>query len=765
MLLEKLSFQPVLAWQAMAAIAAVLVALLWVRPAFPGLTLQRHRWLVLLRLGVIGLALLAMLRPGCVSSVARKQSGQVYILADISRSMELPHRSDQSRRWDAMKEMLTANAAALTGLAEEQIEVVRTGFDGQLVLLEGPGVIEGLPEKPRGSETDIASALQAAVRGSRDKRLLGVILASDGVQNSAEMPVDLNDAIGGLVDREVPLFVVPFGLPAGIGTTADLAITNLPDHHTVAVKNRLGVRATLASRGFANQRLTVQLVLSQAGQAEQVIDTKFITPASAEEQTTVELNLVPEEVGQFRMAVRVLAMPGEVALRNNELTSFLTVEDGGLRVLLVAGNLVAEQTWLRQQVAAVAQGIDMQFVVIYPNTRDRWPLEGVITETLSDPTFDVIILLDVDSRALYRKGTHEANLKALEQHVGGGKGLMMMGGDHSFGPGLWHSTPLADVLPVLMSRTERQEFDQPVNRAAHIERPLQLVPVGNHFLTRLGDDPDQKTVWAKLPPMLCANRFAGLKDNAELLLESEAGEPVLVAGSYGAGRVVAFAGDSTWRWWLKGRQAEYKAFWRQVLYWLAFRDGQTNDLVRIEMPRRRFSPESEVTFSAEAWTANGQRIADAKFESWLESPAGKRSPVALSRSGERDWAELERGLIAEPGVYSVHVKATRNGTDIGATSREFSIADSDREIANPAADHNLLARLAAETSEHGGKVVQPEQFGDLLKELRESLPEMEVKIPVKWQLGQTAADGAAFLLLFVGLLATEWYLRKRWGLV
>jgi hypothetical protein len=202
-----------------------------------------------------------------------------------------------------------------------------------------------------------------------------------------------------------------------------------------------------------------------------------------------------------------------------------------------------------------------------------------------------------------------------------------------------------------------------------------------------------------------------------------------------------------------------------VLYWLAFRDGQTNDLVRIEMPRRRYSPESEVTFAAEAWSSTGQRIGDASFESWLESPAGQRSTVQLTRSGERDWAELDRSLIAEPGVYSVHVKATRNGAEIGATSREFSIADSDREIANPAADHDLLTRLAAETADHGGKVVQPEQFGELLAGLKDSLPELEVKIPVKWQLGQTAADGSAFLLLFVGLLGTEWYLRKRWGMV
>ena len=41
----------------------------------------------------------------------------------------------------------------------------------------------------------------------------------------------------------------------------------------------------------------------------------------------------------------------------------------------------------------------------------------------------------------------------------------------------------------------------------------------------------------------------------------------------------------------------------------------------------------------------------------------------------------------------------------------------------------------------------------------------KIEVPLKWRLGETAADAAGFLLAFVMLLAAEWMLRKKWGLV
>ena len=56
-----------------------------------------------------------------------------------------------------------------------------------------------------------------------------------------------------------------------------------------------------------------------------------------------------------------------------------------------------------------------------------------------------------------------------------------------------------------------------------------------------------------------------------MLATSVSGEPILVAQDYGKGRVLAFAGDSTWRWARSTPESQSKhgRFWRQMVVWLA----------------------------------------------------------------------------------------------------------------------------------------------------------------------------------------------------
>jgi len=102
---------------------------------------------------------------------------------------------------------------------------------------------------------------------------------------------------------------------------------------------------------------------------------------------------------------------------------------------------------------------------------------------------------------------------------------------------------------------------------------------------------------------------------------------------------------------------------------------------------------------------------------------------------------------------------------LGTGRGEFMVFDRDVELSSPAADHEQLARLAAMTSEFGGRVVAPEQVPSLLEDIRDRPPEMEIEVQTKWQLADTARDAWMVFLLFTALLTTEWVLRKKWGLV
>ena len=99
------------------------------------------------------------------------------------------------------------------------------------------------------------------------------------------------------------------------------------------------------------------------------------------------------------------------------------------------------------------------------------------------------------------------------------------------------------------------------------------------------------------------------------------------------------------------------------------------------------------------------------------------------------------------------------------------VYDHDIELSIPEANHDQLARLARQTK---GRPVAPEELSDLLKEIKQQPQNLKIEVPIKWQLGDGWKDPVlgltwptawlAFLVL-VGLLTSEWFLRKKWGLV
>ena len=98
-----------------------------------------------------------------------------------------------------------------------------------------------------------------------------------------------------------------------------------------------------------------------------------------------------------------------------------------------------------------------------------------------------------------------------------------------------------------------------------------------HFALRLAAGREANAAaWEKLPPLDGVNTSsATVARDAVVLADAGEDKPLLVSQNYGDGRVLAFAGDSTWHWWMRGfdeLRAEHKRFWRQIVLWLAKKD-------------------------------------------------------------------------------------------------------------------------------------------------------------------------------------------------
>jgi hypothetical protein len=242
------------------------------------------------------------------------------------------------------------------------------------------------------------------------------------------------------------------------------------------------------------------------------------------------------------------------------------------------------------------------------------------------------------------------------------------------------------------------------------------------------------------------------------LAETPDGKPLLVVHEAG-GRVMAFAGDTTWHWWMEGFEAQHKRFWRQAILWLARKDELSDGNVWIKLAKRRFGPRERVEFTAGARSPQGEALSSAQYQAEVSLPDGSKQKLNLVQQADHVSGAFDGTQAA--GDYALAVSAEQQGAPVGSARSRFLVFEQDLELDNAAADPTLLASLSAMTKDVGGQSLAPEELPDLLRRIEEQPPALEVETLVK----HTPWDTWPFFLLFVGLISVEWYLRKKWGLV
>lgn len=741
------------------ALATLLVLLLLVNPSFGQLPPQRQRWLRLIRAVIAILLLVAMLRPTWIMTETRIQTAKILLLFDTSRSMTHRDGDDGKSRWDQQTSFLRSALPTLQGMGD-RFEVDLIGYDGGISPQERKGDELSIQARPDGDETDIGGAILESLQRSTGKRIAAVILAGDGAQRALAPKTPPQQAARQLDRLATPLYTVAVGRSRDQSQSRDVAIENLQDEYNVFVKNEFALQVGVRIQGYVQQPIEVSVTVEdEAGE---------LTPLAAQSLVATESSQVvmgnfsfrPEKAGQYKLRVKAAPQAGE-SIENNEMTAFLNVRDGGLRVLLLAGGLGAEQKFLRRSLDE-SHDIELDYQRVNIRTRNRWPLN--LQQQVDLAQYDVYVIGDVDSRA-YRA----EDWQRLAQLVDEGRGLMMYGGFHSFGPGGYSETALAAVLPIEMDRFEREIDPVSAKRVdRHVQGELVMLPVAANQspITHLAPEGDNVGQWRTLAPLQGANRFDRLKDRSVVLARSNKGDPLLVQGEYVAGRVLALATDSTYRWFRYGKPEVHRKFWRQAILWLARRDGLQADSVFIELPQRRFQARSRVPFRTGFTDSSGDTVLDANLRATLTRPDGSTANLPLSSGSGGDAAS--QGVIVdteEAGDYRLLVEALDEQQVMKSSFLDFVVEKKDFELSDPAANPGLLDMLARMTERVGGRAIAPEQLPAILEELEANAQSDKVETQSRWQLGDTPVDAWAYFLALVGLLAVEWFLRKRWGLV
>ena len=757
-----LSFDPVGGYWLTAAVALALAPLLALGPKQSKQSLKRRMTLTGLRLLTLVLLLGAMLRPALETRTTRKLPGTLVILPDVSRSMTVADAIGNKPRFDAMKSALDGSAAELAELAKTW-DIRGYSFEREIAPLKFTDGRFELPKEPAGQQTAIGAAIEDVLSREAQQRLVAVILLSDGAQRAfAPRDIPPQSVVRRLVADGIPLYTLAFGQPS-LGQQSDLRMSDLLASDAVFAETPTTVEGVVTAAGYANQKFKVRLLWEDADGKMEAVDTRTITISPGKRQYPVQLTHTPTKPGEYKVTLEVESPAGELVTTNNGQSTFVTVLKGGVKVLYLAGaTRVGGSPGIEPRFVTKALSANADFHIDYEPINYTTP-ELDYRDQLRDEKYDVFLLGDVDAMALSARTWRE-----MAGAVEDGAGLAMLGGFHSFGPGGFLNTPLADVLPIEMGRAERQNFGEPPPPDLHVG-PLKMLPVESggavHPILRVVDGGAQvnEAAWRELPMLDGANRFdrLRLKELADVVAEGSdrSRTPLLVLSAWGDGRTAAFGVDSTWHWQMEGFGEIHRRFWRQFVLWLAKKDETAGEQVWVRLDQRRYQQGSRVDFTLGAEDKQGDPLKTADFDVQVQRPDGTSETVRATRRGNEATGSFTE--TSAPGDYKIVVSARNSGESVGTATARFSVSDQDVELDQPAAEPLLLASLANLTAEAGGAGLAPEELPDLLERLKARAEKFEEEIVET----VTLWDRWPTLIAFVGLLSTEWFLRKRWGLV
>jgi len=714
--------------------------------------LPRGRRAALLTLRLASWLLIWMLacRPVVQWPQQSSERGQLLLLTDRSRSLEVADGPGGSSRREWQLRLLEEARADLDQL-REQVDFTAWEFDAETTEVSWP---QGGPVGPQSA---LGVALEQVLRRPSDRGLTRVLLLSDGAQRAIPpADVDPRTVTDRLAEKNIVVDTVCLGTTSLEGSGCDLVLEEFEVSPTVFVKNTVIVTGKLRALGAAGRELTVRLsgeptgIELPAGGASKPLGAPVtLKPTRGDELLPIEVSFVAEQPGEFRLKLEVDPLPDEATTRNNSLTTYLNVLKGGISVAYFDIER-AEQKLLRR--IDDSPHIRLDFLPLRQRPDGRY---GVVEPSWFEPgKYDVYIIGGVAARA-FDAGSLQRLAAAVEQ----GAGLLMTGGTLAFGPGGYGATPLATVLPVELARGETAQGNQ-VDPALYVAEPQEVIPSPRgvqHFVMRLAEPGQNLEAWRNLPPLRGVNRFSGLKPGAMVLAQSPAELPLLVAQEVGRGRSLAFAGYTTYTWALAGYPEQHQRFWEQAVLWLAHKDLQGDEPVWLKLEGRRFRPGQPVRMTLGARNPDGTLPENPLFQISVSTPDGQTVPVSPVTGASETAAVFERGAVA--GEYTVRVNASVGGQPLGlGSTARFSVIDRDLELTNAVADPALLAEISRATA---GTVVRPEEFTAHVRQLKTATWTLDQEKLIRVAIW----DRGWWLLVITALLTAEWWFRKRIGLV
>jgi uncharacterized membrane protein len=754
--MDQIIFVSPLPWWAVLGIGLGILALLLFqfRSLRERLTTLKCWILVVLRGLVYGALVFFLLSPGLIAQQTIKLRRSLTVVVDTSQSMALPASADRtqssgsrSTRIDLVKEKLLDGKEPLLRRLARDYELRLYQFSTDLEAITPQSV----PQlKAQGRGTRLWDAVREA--GRRAGPNSAIVLFSDGITDGEPTPAAETPPL------PVPVFAVGVGEARGY-TDLRIAEVNVPDF---AFRGReLKFDFSVQAYGLAGK--TVPLYFNRG---KNLILSRTITIDRDPFQTRLSLSYTPREIGPQSFTLSIPVQPGEAIAQNNHRDFKLDVQRDKIRVLTLSGSPSWNYRFLRLGLKQ-DPSIDLVSFVFLRTPTDSvdvpdnqlslipFPIDEIFLEELRN--FDILILDDFSHRSYF----NIVYLEKVRDFVRDGGGLAMLGGTRSFDSGGYAESQLSEVLPVEMDGKSGYEIGA--------ELRAVLTPAGKgHPITRLLSDAQaNEQAWKQLPVLTTLNRVRRAKGETLLLANTSGGRggaPLLAVGRFGKGRTLAFMSDDLWRWNFiavgeKESPQHHLKLVRQGVRWLA--QEPAFEQVQIGSIGGARKPGEKMDFKIRVFKDDFTPASNATVRLRVIGPDGEEIPLeAAPEPAEGEFTALF--TPAKEGSYRIEAEAHLAGRLLGKGSKNFSVAFAFEEGSDGRPRPEVLEQIAATSrGEFIPIAAWDEKSLEAMAGRLEKIAPSEIVERRQIQLWNTL--WAFFSILT--LLGSEWWLRRKWGLI
>ena len=559
-----------------------------------------------------------------------------------------------------------------------------------------------------GETTRLGDNLHAILQANRGQPLAGLIILTDGAENSGRE----SESILGLARQQaVPLF------PIGVGTAtlpSNLRVLDLQVPPRVYPNDQFRATAYVQASRFAGQDVEVQLFVAPVGESEgdeTMVDTRLITCPDDESVAAVLFELEPPEAGEWSYRASIAVHPDESDDTDNSRSARVEIVDGKTRVLLMAGGPTREYRFLRNQLFRDrSMETDVLLATAEPGTAQEAAhiLSTFPTSRDQLGEYDCLVAFDVDWTEL---GPNEAEIfeEWVSHHAGGV--LFVAGPVHTR---RWAET-MEDTSSLRQIRAMQPvQFYRRGRGTANLGRTASATPWLPQFTPEgraarflwLGDSADASAAnWAGFPGVYGYFAVQGTKPAATTYAyfsdpsTAVRGElpPYLVGQFYGSGRTMFLASGELWR------LREVNVAFQEQLYTKLIRYLAEGRLLRdskrgvLFVDKQRCIRGERVVVRATLKDQQRQPYQAEQVDATLVAPDRTRRTLVLR--AVPDSVGSYQAVITgdQPGTYELHLPVP-GGDDLDVLTQQIQVRLADQELEQPLRNDALLQTMASETS-------------------------------------------------------------------